>query len=152
MKSLDMVKDNQVITEGLKKIARNHFNCSKFTEDDDFGLWYMDALDYPKKYAGKTIRFKGQFYHDRSMPAGAIVPGRFAMQCCANDIAFIGFISKCPSSLKSVIEAHQNRDWIEVEAELNVEFRREYKGKGPVLYIKTMKDAAPADEEVVYFT
>lgn len=38
MKSLDMVKDNQVITEGLKKIARNHFNCDKFTEDDDFGL------------------------------------------------------------------------------------------------------------------
>ncbi|MBP5279326.1 MAG: hypothetical protein J6Z03_02485 [Erysipelotrichaceae bacterium] len=121
-------------------------------EDDDFGLWYMDALDYPKKYAGKTIRFKGQFYHDKSMPAGAIVPGRFAMQCCANDIAFIVFISKCPSSLKSVVEAHQNRDWIEVEAELNVEFRREYKGKGPVLYIKTMKDAAPAEEEVVYFT
>ena len=121
-------------------------------EDDDFGLWYMDALDYPKKYAGKTIRFKGQFYHDKSMPAGAIVPGRFAMQCCANDIAFIGFISKCPSSLKNVIEAHQNRDWIEVEAEFSVEFRREYKGKGPVLYIKTMKDAQPAEEDVVYFT
>ena len=121
-------------------------------EDDDFGLWYMDALDYPKKYAGKTIRFKGQFYRDASMPAGAIVPGRFAMQCCANDIAFIGFISKCQSSMKPFIDSHKNRDWIEVEAKLNVEFRREYKGKGPVLYLTSIKDAQPAEEDVVYFT
>ncbi len=121
-------------------------------DDDDFGLWYMDALDYPKKYAGKTIRFKGQFYRDASMPAGAIVPGRFAMQCCANDIAFIGFISKCQSSMKPFIDSHQNRDWIEVEAKLNVEFRREYKGKGPVLYLTSIKDAQPAEEDVVYFT
>lgn len=121
-------------------------------EDDDFGLWYMDALDYPKKYAGKTIRFKAQFYHDPSMPPGAIVPGRFAMQCCANDIAFIGFISKCQSSMKPFLDSHNNRDWIDVEAKLNVEFRREYKGKGPVLYITSLKDAQPAEEDVVYFT
>ena len=29
-------------------------------EDDDFGLWYLDALDYPKKYVGKKIIFKGK--------------------------------------------------------------------------------------------
>ncbi len=121
-------------------------------EDDDFGLWYLDALDYPKKYLGKTITFKAQFYHDESMPGDVFVPGRFAMQCCANDIAFIGFITKCTSSQKSLIGGKQNRDWVEVDVELKVELRREYKGKGPVLYLKSMKDAAAAEEDVVYFT
>lgn len=121
-------------------------------EDDDFGLWYLDALDNPKTYDGKTIKFKAMFYHEKSMGPGMMVPGRFAMQCCANDIAFIGFISKCPSSCKSFIESHKDRDWIYVEAKLAVEFRREYKGKGPVLYINELKDAQPAEEEIVYFT
>lgn len=121
-------------------------------EDDDFGLWYLDALDYPKKYIGKTMKFKAMFYHEKNMGAGQIVPGRFAMQCCANDIAFIGFISKCPSSCKDFIESHQNRDWIYVEAKFAHEFRREYKGKGPVLYITSLSDAEKAEEEVVYFT
>lgn len=121
-------------------------------EDDDFGLWYLDALDNPKRYLDKTMRFKAMFYHDKGMGPGMIVPGRFAMQCCANDIAFIGFISKCPSTCKAFIESHKDRDWIYVEAKLQVEFRREYKGKGPVLYITELKDAQPAEEEIVYFT
>ncbi|MBQ5735272.1 MAG: GTPase, partial [Lachnospiraceae bacterium] len=28
--------------------------------DTDFGLWYVDAIDNPKKYEGKTVKFKGQ--------------------------------------------------------------------------------------------
>ena len=121
-------------------------------EDDDFGLWYLDALDNPKHYAGKTMHFKAMFYHEKSMGPGMIVPGRFAMQCCANDIAFIGFISKCPSSCREFIESHKDRDWINVSAKVAIEFRREYKGKGPVLYIDSLTDAEPADEEIVYFT
>lgn len=121
-------------------------------EDDDFGLWYMDILDNPKNYLNKNITFKAMFYHDDKMGAGVIVPGRFAMQCCANDIAFIGFSSKCPSSLKGFVESHNNRDWIMVEAKIAFEFRREYRGKGPVLYITSLKDAVRADEEIVYFT
>lgn len=121
-------------------------------EDDDFGLWYLDALDNPKKYSGKNITFKAMFYHDKSMGSGTIVPGRFAMQCCANDIAFIGFISRCTSSMKDFVESHKDRDWIRVSAKINIEFRREYKGRGPVLYLNEISDAEPAEEEIVYFT
>lgn len=121
-------------------------------EDDDFGLWYLDALDYPKKYLDKTIKFKAMFYKDKKMPADSFVPGRFAMQCCADDIAFIGFISRVPSTYAGFLSSHQDRQWINVEAKLRVEFKREYKGKGPVLYVTKLEDAAPADEEIVYFT
>ena len=53
--------------------------------------------------------------------------------------------------MKSFIDSHQNRDWIEVEAKLNVEFRREYKGKGPVLYALELTPAEKPEDELVYF-
>lgn len=128
-------------------------NCNPIIiEDDDFGLWYLDALDFSKKYEGKTVCFKAMFYKDKNMPKDTFVPGRFAMQCCANDITFIGFLSRIPSTLKSFFETHQNRSWIYVEAKVAVEFKKEYRGKGPVLYVTKLEDASPAEEEVVYFT
>ena len=62
MKGLNMVEDNMVISEGVKRLAGFHFNCIKFIEEEDFGLpldedgyhWdsrymlgdYMISLDY----------------------------------------------------------------------------------------------------------
>ena len=34
--------------------------------DDDYGLWYMDAMDNPKKYNGKKGRFRAVVYHTLS--------------------------------------------------------------------------------------
>ena len=28
--------------------------------DDDYGLWYMDALEHPRKYEGKTVQLRGR--------------------------------------------------------------------------------------------
>lgn len=121
-------------------------------EDDDFGLWYLDILDYGKKYNGKNICFKAMFYKDAKMPKDTFVPGRFAMQCCANDIGFIGFSARIPSFYADFLNSHNNRDWIYVEAKIRIEFRREYRGKGPVLYVTKLDDSIPAEEEIVYFT
>ena len=120
--------------------------------DDDFGLWYLDALDFAKKYEGKTMCFKAMFYKDKKMPIDTFVPGRFAMQCCADDIGFIGFTSRIPSTYAGFLASHHDRDWIYVEAKVRVEFRREYRGKGPVLYVSKLTDAAPAEDDIVYFT
>lgn len=121
-------------------------------EDDDFGLWYLDALDFPKKYDGKNIEFKAMFYKDPKAPKDVFVPGRFAMQCCANDITFIGFMSRIPSTYKDFLDSHKNKDWIYVKAMIQIEFRKEYRGKGPVLYIKSLEDAKAASDDIVYFT
>lgn len=60
--------------------------------DEDFGLWYLDAMDNLDKYMGKTVRFKGYVCQTPRVPKGCFVPGRFGMTCCAEDISFIGFI------------------------------------------------------------
>ena len=28
-------------------------------EEADYGIWYMDSMDHPEKYDGKTVKFKG---------------------------------------------------------------------------------------------
>ena len=100
----------------------------------------------------KKIKFKAMFYKDPKMGKDTFVPGRFAMQCCANDIGFIGFSARIPSYYADFLASHNNRDWIYVEADIKIEFRREYRGKGPVLYVTKLEDSVPAEEEIVYFT
>ena len=121
-------------------------------EDDDFGLFYLDGLDNPGHYDGKTIRFRAQFYQDENMGRGLILPGRFAMQCCAEDIGFIGFLGRLPFRLKDAVADLKNKDWIMVEGNVKIEFRREYRGKGIVIYITSLEKADKAEEDIVYFT
>ena len=54
--------------------------------DEQFGLFYLDAMDHPARYDGKTIRIKGQVFSDPGVPKGFFGFGRLAMTCCANDI------------------------------------------------------------------
>lgn len=117
-------------------------------EDDDYGLWYLDAADNPQKYVGKKIRFKAVVYKSPKLPKGSFVPGRFAMTCCADDIGFIGFVCKCENSM---IADYNVRDWIYVTAEIGCEYQKDYQGDGPVLYAEKIEKAEPAEEDLVYF-
>lgn len=118
-------------------------------EDDDYGLWYLDAVDNPNKYKGKTVHFKAVVYKSPKIGKGAFVPGRFAMTCCADDIGFIGFLCKCDSSM---IAEYNSRDWIAITAKVGCEYQRDYNGEGPVLYAEKIQKAQPAEEDLVYFT
>ena len=115
--------------------------------DMDYGIWYLDALDDPKKYEGKKVRFLALVYRpEGKLKKGVFIPGRFAMTCCAADVSFVGF--KCKYDRASEIP---HRSWIILTAEMKTEFALEYKGKGPVLYAIDWKPAEKPEEELVYF-
>ena len=61
-------------------------------KDEDFGVFYLDAMDHPDRYDRKTLRFKGQAFRDTSLPKDFVRFGRNAMTCCADDIACLAFI------------------------------------------------------------
>ena len=115
--------------------------------DADYAIWYMDALDNPKKYEGKKVTFLALVYNPDKLKKGIFVPGRFAMTCCVEDVTFIGF--KCKYSDEDKIP---HKSWIKITAEVRVEFAREYKGKGPVLYPVSIEKAEKPDDELVYFS
>lgn len=114
--------------------------------DMDYGIWYMDALDDPRKYEGKKVRFLALVYRPEKLKKGVFVPGRFAMTCCADDIAFVGF--KCKYDKASEIP---HKSWITITAEMHNEFAMEYKGKGPVLYAVDVQPAEKPEDELIYF-
>lgn len=115
-------------------------------EDDDYGLWYLDAMDHPEKYEGKTIRFTAMVYRGDKLPKGYFVPGRFAMTCCADDVTFIGFL--CKSQFADKLK---QREFIKLTATVKTEVRPEYQGPGPVLTAVKIEKAAKPEEELVYF-
>lgn len=113
--------------------------------DDDFGVWYVDAMDHPEHYDGKLVHMKLVMCHSRQYP-GVDCPGRFAMVCCANDVTFLGLIAR-----GSGLEQYKNHDWLEVTAKMSVEKHKAYKGKGPVMNILSAAPCEKAATEVVSF-
>lgn len=120
-------------------------------DDIDFGVWYIDAMEEPKKYEGKTVKFKGLVYKGKKFPKGTFVPGRFAMTCCADDIAFFGFVCKGAKEHYEIIDDLENHDWVMVTAKIKHEFSKEYMRKGPVLYATKIERAMKPEEELIYF-
>lgn len=115
--------------------------------DADYAIWYMDCMENPKKYEGKKISFLALVYNPDKLKKGVFVPGRFAMTCCIEDVTFIGF--KCKYAGEDKIP---HKSWIRITAEVRVEFAREYKGKGPVLYPVSIEPAEKPEDELVYFS
>lgn len=113
----------------------------------DYAIWYMDCLENPKKYEGKKVTFLALVYNPEKLKKGVFVPGRFAMTCCVDDVTFIGFKCKYPGE-----DQIPHRSWITITAEVRVEFAREYKGKGPVLYPVSIEPAEKPEDELVYFS
>lgn len=118
--------------------------------DEDYGIFYMDCMDNPKNYEGKTVHYLGMMYMSPRLPKGYCVPGRMAMTCCADDIAFVGMLAKLPAVVDSSLL--KSRAWVWVTATVKIEYQKEYKGKGPVLYATKLEPAEEPLEKTVYFT
>ncbi len=113
---------------------------------EDYGIWYLDALEHTDRYLGKTLRFRAQVMKDRRIGHGIFVPGRMAMACCEEDTSFIGFICKSDQA-----ETLRNGQWITLTAKLAEEYARAYRAKGPVLYAESIEEADPLPDDMVFF-
>ncbi|RDU24836.1 TIGR03943 family putative permease subunit [Anaerosacchariphilus polymeriproducens] len=114
-------------------------------DDDDYGIWYLDALDYPQKYIGKKITFRAILYKKKELDERSFIPGRFVMACCEDDVTFFGFLCKSEQKVD-----FRHRDWVRVTAEFRYEYVKEYKDKGPVLYLQNIELADKPIEKLVY--
>lgn len=95
----------------------------------DYGIWYIDAMDQPDRYKGKIVEFTAMVLKSPKMPKGHFVPGRMAMTCCEADMTFLGFLCKWQGA-----DGLKTRQWVKVRARMGVEYQKEYRGEGPVLY------------------
>ena len=93
-------------------------------EDMDFGVWYVDVMDSP---------------------------GRFAMTCCEDDIRFIGPLCMASPAIEPKIKRLKKSQWIYLTAKIKLEYAPLYNGEGPVLYAEKIEPAEEAEEKIVYF-
>lgn len=113
-------------------------------DDSSYGIWYMDVMDHIERYSGKTIEFIAMVMKPKGLEKDAFVPGRMAMTCCAEDMAFLGYVCKYDGADKL-----KDRDWVKVSGQLKKEFRQDYKGEGPVIYAqKVDRTQRPANEVI----
>ncbi len=115
-------------------------------QDDDYALFYRDITEEPKKYDGKTIRFKGQVARLKDNKPDMFAPGRFVMTCCEADISFMGLPCKYDKC-----SALAMRSWVTVEATVRVKRHPLFHGAGPILTAITVQPAEAPAQEVATF-
>ena len=117
-------------------------------KDDDYGLWYMDAVDNPDKYEGKKIILRGKYAENIPGYKKTFVLGRRAMVCCAQDTSLCGITVTGVKIWQMKIG-----DWIEVEGTLKTVPVGEEGAKTVVLYAsRAQRYASPPADEYVYFS
>ena len=113
--------------------------------DEDFGTFYLDAMEHPDRYDGKVIRAKGRAFRMEGMPDDCYVFGRHVMTCCADDIGGIGFLCKYKK------DPPRTNDWIIVEARAEKSFSPLHNTDDIILIEQKASPAEPPQEELVYF-
>ena len=78
---------------------------------------------------------------------GYFVPGRMAMTCCADDMAFLGFACKYEGA-----DALRQREWVQVTATVKKEYWKDYEGEGPILYASSVVKTKAPKNEILSFT
>ncbi len=139
-------KDGE-ITQMFEEDLPFDLNSDPIVLDDmGYGIWYIDSLDNLDRYVGKNIQFTAMVMKPPEYPKDHFIPGRMAMTCCAEDMAFLGFVCVYKGA-----ESLKEQDWIKVTAKVEKEYWADYGGEGPVLHASSViKTKAPA-EKVISF-
>ena len=114
--------------------------------DMGYGFWYLDALDNMERYKGRTVEYTAMVLHPQNFPAGYFVPGRMAMTCCAEDMAFLGYACKYDDA-----DSLEQKSWVKVTAKVAVEYFEDYGKEGPVLHAIKVEPAKKPKNEVISF-
>ena len=112
-----------------------------------YGIWYLDSLDHLERYIGKKVTFTALVLKPENFPKDYFVPGRMAMTCCADDMAFLGFACEYDKA-----DALEQKQWVKVTAKVAKEYWADYNGEGPILHALSVEAAKAPKEAVISFT
>ena len=113
--------------------------------DEDFGVWYVDVMDHPQRYEGKTIHAKLVMMRS-SKYRDTCCPGRFAMVCCANDVAFLGLVAQGTG-----LEEYRNKQWLDATFRISIHEHPAYEGPGPFMDILDSRPCEKAEPELLTY-
>lgn len=112
-----------------------------------FGIWYLDSLDHLERYIGKTVEYVAMVLKPESFPADYFVPGRMAMTCCADDMAFLGFACRYDGAA-----GLKQKEWVKVRATVKKEYWADYGREGPILHAVSVEPADEPKQKIIDFS
>ena len=116
-------------------------------DNTGYGIWYLDSMDHLERYIGKKMRFVAMVLKPENFPDNYFVPGRMAMTCCADDMAFLGYACEFAGA-----GALKQKDWVKVTAVVSKEYWEDYKGEGPILHAVSVEKTKAPKEEIISFS
>ena len=116
-------------------------------DDQGYGIWYLDSMDHLERYIGKKIQFVAMVLKPDRIKKGYFVPGRMAMTCCADDMAFLGYACEYAGA-----EDLKQKEWIKITATVTREYWEDYQGEGPILHAISVEKTKAPKEEIISFT
>lgn len=147
-----MTQNAEIIFEGAKGEIRGDFNIELPYDinadhiklnDDDFGYFYIDTMDRPQRYDGKTVEYTGRVLRPAELGNDAMVPGRMVMTCCEADVQFLGLIVKYAGA-----GSYNNGDWVKVRGTIKAEQNQWYGCTGPIVYASEVVRTSPVEKTV----
>ncbi len=112
-----------------------------------YGIWYLDSMEHLERYVGKKLQFTAMVMKPEEFPKGYFVPGRMAMTCCADDMAFLGYVCEYGGA-----EELCQKEWVKVTATVSKEYWEDYKGEGPMLHALSVEKTKAPKEEIISFS
>ena len=113
--------------------------------EEDFGIWYLDALEHPDRYDGKKLRVTAKAYRVKDLPPNCFVLGREAMTCCANDIGGIGFICTVKGNLP------EPDQWLDFTVKAQKGYSMLHDRNAIILVLDKVSAGKAPKENLVYF-
>ena len=116
-------------------------------DNEGYGIWYLDSMDHLERYIGKKLQFVAMVLKPDDFPDDYFVPGRMAMTCCADDMAFLGYACEYAGA-----GGLKQKEWVKVTATVTKEYREDYNGEGPVLHAVSVEKTHAPKEEIISFS
>ncbi|MBR5536107.1 MAG: GTPase [Clostridia bacterium] len=107
-------------------------------DKDAYVTWYIDMIDNPDRYEGKTVEYVAQAAKPDYFREGYFLTGNMVMTCCEDDMQFMGFVCKYDKA-----DMLEEGGYVRVRAEVHTENAPEYdEESGPVLHAKSVAPVA----------
>ena len=113
-------------------------------KDEEYGFWFVEIMDHPEMYEGKTVRYRAQMLKPPQY-GDYFTPGRFAMVCCEDDMNFLA-VACIGADVSAIPEA----SWVEITAVSRTEHFDPYgEDDGPVLHVTSVVPCGKPEQEMV---
>lgn len=110
-------------------------------DDSSFGTFYIDAMEYVKRYIGKIVCFTGYIFKKKKH---MLLIGRRVMTCCTEDISNFSFICDMADA-----ENTKYSGWVCVEGIIKEEYFKKIGASIPVIDIMWIEQTQVPCEEII---